>query len=372
MDSGHSPSPSSIQQISNYHVLKTFTQLTCLQKLALFSRSQSTEEETDARNFPLAYILQLYKGASLFVKQLQFIYMPQNVYCIHIDTSASITFVRAVEEIVRCLPNVFITKKRVKVIYLHVSTVQAQLNCIEELLQSPIQWRYLFNLCGQDFPLYSNQGIVQALKALKGKTNAESCELNNITKLRTVNVFEIKRANGKGGEGHEAYKWTNTGKLKGPPPNGMQIYKGSSFIAGTREFCKYALYEESSKAFLQWLNDTMCADETFFGTLYRQPGAPGGITGEQPEFITRGAVKWYRQGQSENLCYGHWLRGLCVLSLADLSWLFAPDRQNMLFMQKIDFDYDAELVDCLYVTTQSRKDHPYTSNGISWNGPCPN
>lgn len=297
--------------------------------------------------------------------------MPQNVYCIHIDTSASITFVRAVEEIVRCLPNVFIVKKRVKVIYLHVSTVQAQLNCIEELLDSPIQWRYLFNLCGQDFPLYSNQGIVQALKALNGRSNVESCELNNVTQARTVNVFEVKRVTGKSGEGHEAYSWVNTGRLKGPPPYGIKIYKGSSFIAGTREFCKYVLHEEIAKVFLQWVNDTVFVDETFFPSLYRHPGAPGGISGEQPEFITRGAVRWFRP-EKVTLCYGHWLRGICVLGLADLSWLFAPDKKNMLFIQKIDFDYDAELVDCLYVMTQRRKEHPYSSNGISWNGPCPN
>ena len=40
---------------------------------------------------------------------------------------------------------------------------------------------------------------------------------------------------------------------------------------------------------------------------------------------------------------------ICVLSLADLSWLFEPKLENMLFMQKIDFDYENELVDCLYV-----------------------
>ena len=312
----------------------------------------------------MAYTLQLYKGASLFVKQLQFIYMPQNVYCINIDTTSSLVFVRAIQKIARCLPNVFVTKKRIKVIYLHVSTVRAQLNCIEDLLQSSVRWRYLFNLCGQDFPLYSNQGLVQALKALNGRTNAESCKPNNYTNLRTLNVFEVKLVRGK--EGHDAYEWANTGKVKTPPPQGIQIYKGSSFIAGTRKFCEYAVYDETAKAFLNWLNDTIFVDESFFTTLFRHSGVPGGVPWpEQQEFITRGAVNWYYP-ENRTPCHGYWLRGLCVLSLADLSWVFGSELKNMLFTQKIDFNYDQELVDCWYVMAQNRKTHPYTTKGISW------
>ena len=293
--------------------------------------------------------------------------MPQNIYCINIDASSSAVFVSAVEQIIGCLPNVFVTKKRIKVIYLHVSTVQAQLNCIEDLLQSSVPWSYLFNLCGQDFPLYSNRGMVQALKALNGRTNAESCQLNNYTSLRTFNVFEVKL--NKERDGHDVFEWINTGREKSPPPYDIKIYKGSSYIAGTREFCEYAVYDETAKAFLNWLNDTIFVDESFFSTLYRHPGVPGGLPGpKQPEFITRGAVKWYRPGV-DSPCYGHWLRGICVLSLADLSWLLGPDLKNMLFSQKIDFAYDAELIDCLYVMVQDRNQHPYSSNGISWNAP---
>ena len=351
--------------VTGYHVYKTFSQLSCRQVSALFLHSQPTEAEV---NFPLAYVLQLYKGAGLFVKQLQFIYMPHNVYCIHIDASSSLEFVNAVEQVVRCLPNVFVTKKRVKVIYLHVSTVQAQLKCVEELLESAVPWRYLFNLCGQDFPLYTNQGIVQGLQALNGRTNAEGCELTNGTRGRTSSVFAVKQR-AAGHNFHESYQWVGTGKKKTPPPYGIKIHKGSSYIAGTREFCKYAVQEETAKELLNWLNDTIYVDESFFPSLYRHPGVPGGVPGtKQPEFITR-AVKWFFPGK-ENICYGYWLRGICVLSLGDLSWAFGLQFRNRLFIQKIDFDYDAELIDCLFVKVQERTRHPYSSNEISWDGPC--
>ena len=351
--------------VTDYHVYKTLSQLSCRKISALFLHSQPTEAEV---NFPLAYVLQLYKGAGLFVKQLQFIYKPHNVYCIHIDASSSVEFVNAVEQVVRCLPNVFVTKKRIKVIYLHVSTVQAQLNCVGELLESTVPWRYLFNLCGQDFPLYTNQGIVQGLQALNGKTNAESCELTNDTRGRTSSVFEVKKR-APGQNFHESYEWGATGKKKSPAPYGVKIYKGSSYIAGTREFCEYAVLEETAKALLNWLNDTIYVDESFFPSLYRHPGVPGAVPGKkQPEFIAR-AVKWFFPG-NENICYGYWLRGICVLSLGDLSWALGTQFQNRLFIQKIDFDYDAELIDCLFVKVQDRTRHPYSSSEISWDGPC--
>ena len=74
--------------------------------------------------------------------------------------------------------------------------------------------------------------------------------------------------------------------------------------------------------------------------------------------------------RDDNRCYGYWLGGICVLSLADFSWLFEPKSKIMLFIQKIDFDYDAELVDCLYVRVQSRMDYPFRDNGMTWVKPC--
>ena len=355
-------SAKSSHHVTDHYVYKTFSKLDCRQISALFLHSRPADAE---KKFPLAYVLQLYKGAALFVKQLQFIYMPHNVYCIHIDASSSSAFVKAVEQVVRCLPNVFITKKRIKVIYLHVSTVQAQLNCVEELLASSVPWRYLLNLCGQDFPLYTNEGIVQALQALNGKTNSASCELTKHTGKRTSFVYEVKVS---AGSKYHGWQWIKTGKTKPPPPYGIKVYKGSSYIIGTREFCEYAVRDDTAKAFLNWLNDTLCADESFFPSLYRRPGVPGGIAGKQPEFITR-ALKWFTPGR-ENLCYGYWLRGICVLSLADLSWALGSRLQNKLFIQKIDFNYDAELLDCLFVKVHNRTRHPYSRNGITWKGPC--
>ena len=57
------------------------------------------------------------------------------------DKSAPSAFVNAAESVVPYLPNVFIKQKtRVQVIYLHVSTVRAQLYCVVDLLESSVSW----------------------------------------------------------------------------------------------------------------------------------------------------------------------------------------------------------------------------------------
>ena len=95
--------------------------------------------------------------------------MPQNFYCIHVDLKSSATFLAAVTELIRCLPNVLLTAKRVDVIYPHVSILHAQFNCMEDLFGTGKSWKYLINFVGQDFPLYNNHELVLALKGLNGK-----------------------------------------------------------------------------------------------------------------------------------------------------------------------------------------------------------
>ena len=56
----------------------------------------------------------------------------------------------------------------------HVSVLQAQLNCMEDLFHSDVPWKYLITLVAQDYPLYDNKGIAEGLKKLNGLNNIES------------------------------------------------------------------------------------------------------------------------------------------------------------------------------------------------------
>ncbi|RXM96113.1 Beta-1,3-galactosyl-O-glycosyl-glycoprotein beta-1,6-N-acetylglucosaminyltransferase 4 [Acipenser ruthenus] len=133
-------------------------------KLRQYSEKSVSDEE---RQFPLAYSLVVHKHSGMFERLLHTIYMPQNVYCIHYDQKSSQSFKAAVQNVVKCFPNVFIASRLESVQYAHISRLQADLNCLSDLLSSPVQWKYVINLCGQDFPLKPNFELMSELKKLK-------------------------------------------------------------------------------------------------------------------------------------------------------------------------------------------------------------
>jgi len=179
-----------------------------------------TKEE---QQFSIAFGFTVYKEASLLERILQAIYMTNNVYCVHIDKKSPEVFRRAILAMIRCLPNVFISARSSEVVYAHFSIVQAQLNCMEELLQSSVKWKYYISLVGQDFPLYENRQIVVALQRLNNYNSMESFPMPEHNKDRIKTVWALKN--------HEIY---NTGIVKQPPPHNVSIFKGSTHILISR------------------------------------------------------------------------------------------------------------------------------------------
>ena len=249
---------------------------------ARFGHPPVTKEEMQ---LPIAYAFTIYKGARLFERILEAIYMPNNVYCIHIDKKAPEVFRRAIQAMIRCLTNVFIPAKSAKVIWGHFSVVEAQINCMEELLQSPVKWKYYISLVGQDFPLYDNRQIVRALQSLKNNNSIESYKVPREFKDRAKFVHTFK-----------GNRWLK-GKPKPPPPHNITIYKGSTHIVAVREFVEFVLYSQIGKDFIEFLKNTYIPDETLYSSLQRHPLVPGGIQGKQTVWIPRALnrQKWKKQ-----------------------------------------------------------------------------
>ena len=108
-------------------------------------REITLEEE----NYPIAYSILAHHKTEQLLMLLAEIYSPQNAYCIHIDAKASNNMFEAVKAVVKCLPNVILASKRENVVYASFSRLQADINCMKDLLKSSIKWNHLINLCGQ-------------------------------------------------------------------------------------------------------------------------------------------------------------------------------------------------------------------------------
>ena len=292
------------------------------------------------QRFPIAFGFTVYKGAPLLERILQAIYMPNNIYCIHIDKKSPEVFHRAIQAMIRCLPNVFIATNSFDVVWGHISVVQAHFSCMEELLESSVKWKYYINLVGQDFPLYDNKQIVTALQGLDRFNAIESRPMPKHLQNRTRFVHILTN--------HSVYK---TAVLKSPPPQNISIYKGSTFIVATREFVEFVLHSKIGKDFFEFLKDTEIPDETVYASLQQHPLAPGGIRGNQPQlqWISR-ALHW-----ANRECHGVWLRSVCWISIEDLRWALGREMRDKLFVHKIPFHFSNDLLECILVARQGRK-----------------
>lgn len=233
-----------------------------------------TREELD---FPLAYSILLYKDVEQAERLLRAIYMPQNFYCIHVDADSDQTVHKAVEGIAGCFDNVFIVTRKEYIVYAGFTRLQADLNCMSDLLHKGKRWRYFINLPSQEFPIKTNLEIVNILKIYNGANDIEgitgSRALQNRYKFRHVYKHVNNQVKPK------IYK-TNT--KKDDPPYNITVVKGSAYGVFSREFVKFVTENRIARELLDWFRDVLSPDEYYWATLHHNPhiGTPGAYKGK--------------------------------------------------------------------------------------------
>ncbi|XP_050956293.1 beta-1,3-galactosyl-O-glycosyl-glycoprotein beta-1,6-N-acetylglucosaminyltransferase 3-like [Labeo rohita] len=296
----------------------------------------------EEKDFPIAYSMVIHEKIEMFERLLRAIYTPHNVYCVHVDQKSPEIYKEAVRAITSCLTNVFVASKLESVIYASWSRVQADINCMQDLLKSPVQWKYLLNTCGTDFPIKTNAEMVQSLKHLNGKNSLES-----------------EAVKSKKGRWQYHYNVTNTVKKtnikKSPPPIKTPMFSGNAYFVVSREFVEHIFKSKEIQNFMEWEKDTYSPDEHMWATLQRMPLVPGSnppnIKYEQSDMnsIAR-LVKWsYHEGDLKNgapypPCTGTHRRAVCVYGAGDLKWIVG---QHHLLANKFDPEVDDVAIKCM-------------------------
>ncbi|TSM52296.1 Beta-1,3-galactosyl-O-glycosyl-glycoprotein beta-1,6-N-acetylglucosaminyltransferase 3 [Bagarius yarrelli] len=305
-----------------------------------FLTAPLSKEEQD---FPIAYSMVIHEKIEMFERLLRAIYSPQNVYCVHVDQKSPKIFVEAVKAIVSCLPNVFVASKLESVIYASWSRVQADLNCMEDLLKSPVRWRYLLNTCGADFPLKTNAELVHSLKNLNGRNSLESEATSSSKKARWMYHHNITD------------NVIRTDIKKSSPPINSPMFSGNAYFVVTRDFVEYIFKSPEIQNFIEWEKDTYSPDEHMWATLQRIPSVPGSNPPNQKYdesdmlSIAR-LVKWsYLEGNIKNgapypPCTGAHRHAVCVYGAGDLNWIL---KQRHLMANKFDPEVDDIAIKCL-------------------------
>ncbi|XP_060228963.1 N-acetyllactosaminide beta-1,6-N-acetylglucosaminyl-transferase isoform X3 [Meriones unguiculatus] len=299
-----------------------------------------SQEEVE---FPLAYVMVIHHNFDTFARLFRAIFMPQNIYCVHVDEKATAEFKGAVEQLVSCFPNAFLASKMEPVVYGGISRLQADLNCIKDLVASEVPWKYVLNTCGQDFPLKTNKEIVQYLKGLKGKnlTPGVLPPAHAIGRTKYVHREHLSK---------ELSYVIRTAVLKPPPPHNLTIYFGSAYVALSREFADFVLQDPRAVDLLHWSKDTFSPDEHFWVTLNRIPGVPGAMPNASWMGNLR-AVKWMDMKDKHGGCHGHYVHGICIYGNGDLKWLI---NSQSLFANKFELNTYPLTVECLELRHRER------------------
>ncbi|NXH33566.1 GCNT3 acetylglucosaminyltransferase, partial [Myiagra hebetior] len=283
-----------------------------------FPLSQNEEE------FPIAYSMVIHNKIDMFERP-------------------PAAFQEAVRAIAACFPNVFVASRLETVVYAAWSRLQADLNCMQDLLQSPVPWRYLINTCGTDFPIKTNAEIVRALQVLQGQNSLESEKPSAAKQQRWQYHHEVGKA------------IFRTAQKKLPPPHSYPMFTGNAYIVVTRDFVQYIFENPTAQKFLEWSKDTYSPDEHVWATLNRMPGVPGALPhSDKFQLSDMNAlprlVKWqYLEGDISKgapypPCTGRHQRAVCVYGVGDVPWML---QQHHLLANKFDPDMDDAAVQCL-------------------------
>lgn len=317
-----------------------------IQSRGFITETLSKEEE----DFPIAYSMVIHEKVEMFERLLRAIYAPQNIYCVHVDQKSSEKFKSAAEAIISCLPNVFMATRLEKVVYASWSRVQADLNCMKDLLHSHVQWRYMLNTCGADFPIKTNREMVQALKLLNGRNSMETETTNDYKKGRWQYHHNVTST------------VVRTGERKSPPPISSPMFSGNAYFVVSRDFVTHVMMDGEVRKLLEWEKDTYSPDEHLWATLQRMPAVPGSLPANNKydtsdmQAIAR-VVKWsylagdVRKGAPYEPCTGTYRRAVCVYGAGDIPWLLS---QRHLFANKFDPEVDDVAIRCLEAILQAK------------------
>ncbi|CAD5111198.1 unnamed protein product [Dimorphilus gyrociliatus] len=288
-------------------------------------------------NFPLAFNMIVHFNAEQVERQLRALWRPHNIFCIHVDKSSPKVFHDAIRGISSCFNNVFVIDPSIDVVYAGFSRLLADIKCMELLLKSTTNWKYLMNTAGTAFPRMTNYEMVQVLNIYNGANDVEGLfdrPIRSRFEDEWIEVIEDNKSFLK-----------KTGKKNPPPPDGTKIVRGSAYAIFSRNFVHYIINDEKSIRLLEWSRKTWSPDEHYWATLHHlyanphlhTPGGYRGIPQKKPWLAV------FAGWSGEYNCKGKWLRGVCVFSVSDLSAIMLKQH---FFVNKFDVQFDAYALDC--------------------------
>ncbi len=212
----------------------------------------------------IAHLLITYTDPLLTEKMIRKMEHPQFDFYIHVDKKMDITSHLFLAK----MPNVYLIKDRVDVVWGGYNTVEATLRSVKEIFSKGIEYDYIHLMSGQDYPIKPAWFIYNFFEENKGKEFTEYEHFDDWADESYPRIREYHLTNYKF-PGRYYVQWLMNKCLpvrKSPIP--MTFYGSSMFWAFTTDCLKYILsFLEHNPRFKRFIELTWGCDEFMFQTI---------------------------------------------------------------------------------------------------------
>ncbi|XP_042512791.1 beta-glucuronosyltransferase GlcAT14C-like [Macadamia integrifolia] len=219
-----------------------------------------------------AYLISGTKGDGQRLKRvLQAVYHPWNYYLLHLDLQASPTerlelakYVKS-DAVLREFDNVWVVGKANLVTYKGPTMIACTLHAIAVLLKKAKDWDWFINLSASDYPLMSQDDLLQVFSYLPR-------DLNFLEHTSNIGWKEYHRARPimvDPGFYHSNKSGVFFAKEKRAMPSAFKLFMGSAWVVMTRSFLEFCVWgwDNLPRTLLMYYTNFLSSPEGYFHTV---------------------------------------------------------------------------------------------------------
>ncbi|PJE47279.1 MAG: glycosyl transferase [Sediminibacterium sp.] len=225
----------------------------------------------------IAHLIITYTNPAQTARMIKRMQHPDFDFYIHVDAKFPIESHAEVAKI----PNVYLIKNRVDVQWAAFSTIQAELNGLQEILYTGRSYDFISLMSGQDYPTKSVQYMQEFFEGIKGKLLLKYRAFSGEWEegMTRVNRYHLTDFKFKGQYFLE--RWINKLVKRTDQPKGMKFYGSSMFWVISPEAAEYVLLtvdrDPKMKRFFKF---TWAPDEFLFQTILLNSPFAGQVINE--------------------------------------------------------------------------------------------
>ena len=227
--------------------------------------SQLTHPESTKPYYQLAYVILVHTNFENVKALIEALAAPSVFIYVHIDLSASPLFKEEMQNLLEERGDFTIMPTSFHVTFAHISLLWIEIRAFFDLLDL-IDFDYIINLSGSDYPLKSAETIYRACQRLPGSNwlwwDTKSRQISG----RTEYMYYCAKDDSQFCSFSEAINkefrsWESMSDLF------PTRYKSSQWVILHRTAVEYIRSSEAGKLLMMWAESTQCPDEMVLATL---------------------------------------------------------------------------------------------------------